>query len=366
MGLHLSSRDVERYREATEVLLSPLDYDGVATWCAAVLERVERLFQADRAILVLPVQGRASSHIHSTSSGGLMRGRQAVGHDVWHNEALAEAAGVSLDSIPFYRGAMAPNGAAYGSGMDPALPPGEAWLSVAYSRPANNPFGVEGGLELLRMLHPAFSVGVRCLADSAGRREAIAHTFDSFGEAVMACDLNGHERYRSATLHRILEEEPEANRLLAEVHDLAATVARRRRSPSGNVAASVGCAGQRVVTTPRTRYALSAALVSADSFGLGGAVLVRLQEEGLTLPSATDLMDRYELTPRQAEIALLLAKGASNREVARRLYISPHTVRTHAEQIFRKLGIHSRKALALELHSGRPPQSRSTAMPRTG
>jgi DNA-binding CsgD family transcriptional regulator/PAS domain-containing protein len=379
MGLHLSSRDVQRYREATEALLSPLDYDGATEWCAAVLQRVEALFRADRAMLVLPADGEVRAHSQSIPPEGLtqlqsavsamvpggfrsaspqvdtvMRGRRAVGLDVWHNEALALAAGVSLDSIPFYHEVMVPNGVAYGSGMVTALPLGEAWLSVAHSRPADDPFGVEGGLELLRMLHPAFRAGAISLVEAVRRREAFAHTFEALGQAVMACDLDGRERYRSAHLCRILNEEPETDRIESEMHALASTVAMLRRAPSKSAPSSVGRVGQRDVTTARTRYALSAVLVAADAFGAGGGVLVRLEEEGLTLPSRDDLMDRYGLTPREAEVALLLARGASNREAARRLYISPYTVRTHVEHIFRKLGIHSRKALALELLSDRP------------
>jgi DNA-binding CsgD family transcriptional regulator len=67
------------------------------------------------------------------------------------------------------------------------------------------------------------------------------------------------------------------------------------------------------------------------------------------LPTGRDLCRRHGLTPREAEIALLLARGASDREVAAALSISHHTVRKHAEHIFAKLGLHTRKALALRL-----------------
>ena len=44
------------------------------------------------------------------------------------------------------------------------------------------------------------------------------------------------------------------------------------------------------------------------------------------------------LTPREIEVLAALADGLSNKATARRLGISPHTVKFHLEQLFRKLG----------------------------
>lgn len=54
---------------------------------------------------------------------------------------------------------------------------------------------------------------------------------------------------------------------------------------------------------------------------------------------------RFGLTRREAEIARLLARRATNREIADELDVSPHTVRHHVESIFRKLGIQSRRSI---------------------
>jgi DNA-binding CsgD family transcriptional regulator len=50
------------------------------------------------------------------------------------------------------------------------------------------------------------------------------------------------------------------------------------------------------------------------------------------------------LTPREREVIRLVARGETNREVARSLWISPHTVRSHLEHIFEKLGVTTRAA----------------------
>jgi DNA-binding NarL/FixJ family response regulator len=52
------------------------------------------------------------------------------------------------------------------------------------------------------------------------------------------------------------------------------------------------------------------------------------------------------LTPREAEVLELLQNGQTNAEIAARLSIGVETVRTHAGNIYRKLGISSRRELA--------------------
>jgi DNA-binding CsgD family transcriptional regulator len=52
------------------------------------------------------------------------------------------------------------------------------------------------------------------------------------------------------------------------------------------------------------------------------------------------------LTTSELDVARLVAEGLTNREVAERLFISPHTVNSHLRHMFTKLGINSRVELA--------------------
>jgi DNA-binding NarL/FixJ family response regulator len=57
-------------------------------------------------------------------------------------------------------------------------------------------------------------------------------------------------------------------------------------------------------------------------------------------PIPVDLPD--DLTPREAEVLKLLAAGLSNGEIARELFISEHTVKTHINHVFSKTGSRDR------------------------
>jgi DNA-binding CsgD family transcriptional regulator len=59
------------------------------------------------------------------------------------------------------------------------------------------------------------------------------------------------------------------------------------------------------------------------------------------------------LTKREAEILSWIARGKSNEEIALLLFLSPHTIRKHLENAYRKLGVHTRAAAVAWLVASR-------------
>lgn len=70
------------------------------------------------------------------------------------------------------------------------------------------------------------------------------------------------------------------------------------------------------------------------------------------LPTPTE-----RLSTRELEILALVASGLNAREIGRRLFVSPWTVRNHVKAIYRKAGIRSRaQAALLAVHLDLPIQ----------
>lgn len=78
---------------------------------------------------------------------------------------------------------------------------------------------------------------------------------------------------------------------------------------------------------------------------------------GMTGPSLEAASSLAALSPRERDVALQVAKGASNKEVARQLDITARTVKAHMSAIFEKLGVRDRLQLVLLLRRSSPAPS---------
>jgi DNA-binding CsgD family transcriptional regulator len=65
----------------------------------------------------------------------------------------------------------------------------------------------------------------------------------------------------------------------------------------------------------------------------------------VTIGPETGATGWAELSETQREIAKLVSLALTNQQIARRVYLSPHTVNYHLREIFRKLKISSRVEL---------------------
>lgn len=71
-----------------------------------------------------------------------------------------------------------------------------------------------------------------------------------------------------------------------------------------------------------------------------------------------------DLSPRELEVLRCLVAGLDRAQVAQRLYLSPNTVRTHVQRLFKRAGVHSSLALIAQARAaGVTPVDREVSLP---
>ncbi|WP_420464452.1 response regulator transcription factor [Panacagrimonas sp.] len=94
-----------------------------------------------------------------------------------------------------------------------------------------------------------------------------------------------------------------------------------------------------------------ALVVTHGGLWLGAELMARtaaaIARVTVAMPGNPAVLD--SLTPRERDVALQVAEGASNKEIARRLNITPRTVKAHMGAIFDKLDVRDRLQLVLLL-----------------
>ena len=167
--------------------------------------------------------------------------------------------------------------------------------------------------------------------------------FDAEGSAVHISPA----ATRLLARHRHLDAVFEALRGAAqELLELAACGTSRVTPRPGRKVNDPGDGGLWSVHVVRTRHdwQLAVAVNDGARTAMGDAVL------------------RERLTRRELEVAALVADGAPAKNVASALSISIHTARRHTENVFQKLGVHSRSELTnLVLRSGEPRYASSAS-----
>jgi DNA-binding NarL/FixJ family response regulator len=109
-----------------------------------------------------------------------------------------------------------------------------------------------------------------------------------------------------------------------------------------------GAAGFLVKDTDAAELIRAVRVVAGGEALLSPTVTRRLIAEfALRTRQARRLPGLDELTPREREVAALIASGLSNDEIPRKIYVSPSTVKTHAARAMTKLGARDRAQLVV-------------------
>ncbi len=159
------------------------------------------------------------------------------------------------------------------------------------------------------------------LPDALAEHEPLVAILN-FGSLASPADVSSLHQAFSATRLVVLANHPspaECNQMLA----FGATACLSKDTQGRDILNAIHLASRGLHVLPRTAA-----------------------EFGMTEPPGPEL-----LTPREADVLELLQQGHSNAQIATGLHVGIETVRTHARNIYRKLGVGTRRELA-SLKSG--------------
>ena len=96
------------------------------------------------------------------------------------------------------------------------------------------------------------------------------------------------------------------------------------------------------ISPQAAKAAGASGFVSKDWSADDVAMAVRMVGKGMTVFSPRAEGPATPLSEREREVLALMSLGSANKEIAERLFLSPHTVKEHTSSVFRKLGARNR------------------------
>ena len=148
---------------------------------------------------------------------------------------------------------------------------------------------------------------------------------------------------------------PDWRRLLDQPHLKLVACSSSPADEEGIAALDAGCSAYCHAYSDLATLLQIKQVVEAGQIWIGTSLMQKLIR-GAKLthrPEAAKLLEvdwSVDLTPREKEVAVLAANGASNQLISRNCVISERTVKAHLSAVFQKLNITDRLQLALRVH----------------
>ncbi|WP_237480186.1 helix-turn-helix transcriptional regulator [Lichenibacterium dinghuense] len=256
---------------------------------------------------------------------------------------------------PFYQDFLIPHGLAYQTSAFLDRTDAGAVNLITFKPRGSGGFDADELMTFSTVLPYMRAAAMASRGSLRAEARRCALSFERRGDPVIHLGHNG----------RVLETSPGAESALAPLIRIVACRIRAVSSADqqrldGALKATLDARIPRLVSFATDDHAASFRLLvvpvlgrAQDVFNATAAVAIvidasrggRLDRETMEL-----LAHSADLTPRESEVAHIVAEGGSPRDIAERIGISIETVRLHLKAAFRKLGVHSQRELALLAH----------------
>lgn len=354
MAIHLSDRDLIGFEAASRALLTPLDHPSTSAWRAEVTRMVRQLMGTDSVTFIMRDPGEPllvadglfdpevladyARHWYHQVLGDEVRIERKLG--VWVREAVWPFCDVQRTA--YYRDFCLPNLNLDSAGAAINMEGGEEVAMYLHSGTAGRfqPNGRE--VALLRLLRPALEAGAKA-AQAFGAVRRDWRMLDVLPVPAGIFARNGCLLHATPKLTALFD----ANGLGSPLRAKAQSMVRQFIDGSARHPLRVSSQTESIDTVAG-RFVLHLTYVERSVLGPGDLLVMTVTEPPRTLhPDA--LIARFRLTRREAEVAIMMSRGDRNREIARALGTSIHTVRRQVEQVLSKLDVSSRAAVAARI-----------------
>lgn len=391
MSISLTASDLQRLQAAQRLLLSPPESGPISDWVSSVCEAMRHLFATDHVyylepdgLLVRPSledarngrieSGGDASPSASTEAPTLFVRAEAAGepfeqgiqrhfqgfedgfsqfqeaYPTLQHRIIRAAGACAVHDAPLHDMVLREQLNIYQEvfrdpqidrqmALSVPLPQGESMLIAGYENSRAAPFNGKRH-QMLKLLVPAFEAGIRFRQRVAGAEQRVVAMIDAVDTALLLFDQCGRLVHRSHAFAQLCRRNALSEEDMRTLCVTAQALVHDAQDPAAD--APLMCA--RTVALRSGAYVLR--LTTLDRATTGTLVSV---ERDASFPSAHTIQQHFGLTPRQSEVALLMAEGHTDAEIADRLFISVNTVHRHVAQVLKKLDVSSRSAVALAL-----------------
>lgn len=356
------------FRATLETLLAPLDADSLDEWRDAVNRHLRALTDAD--VVFFRLSDVSPSRVEPASAVEQPREHYRAefrGLDPWarHMVRPGQARVDTYGSLArrdrrvqrveeYNRRFLTPYGihdyvgAQIGTGPD-----AHAHIGLFNLHRSRGPSHVEETAQRVRAVLPALQAGLAAWRSVRPWSTEFARVVDDLDDALLLCDESGRALHANPVLRRCLGADPQGHRIRDAMEQFARELARARASGAHELSAA---ARERQIVTPRGTYRVRSVAADGILAPRGGALVVleppapALAETGTSPLDDATLHERFGLTPREVEVARLLALGHTNAQVAAELGITPNTAQSHTGRVLEKLDLDSRAGVHAVLH----------------
>ena len=226
-------------------------------------------------------------------------------------------------------------------------------LPSGYGKPQDpSPLNVNaGGRAAIRVLiaddHPVVRIGVRNMLSVHGRFAVVSEAIDGEEAILQTARLLPDILLMDVQMPRL--PGIEALRALTISNPRVKIVLLTGSITAQQVVEAIQIGARGVIYKDTLTDQLASALlaVAGGHYWIGGRRLDTLDDVLRTLEPPTAEKQRFRLTRREMEVVQLIARGYSNRELAKELSLSEETVKRHLSNTFDKTGVSTRLELAL-------------------